>query len=227
MVEIDERAGGPFAGGEAGCARPVPSRATAWWRWSAMASMTVRSSPQRISASPSAPPPTLPARPRPLVLPAGGLWMLPWVVDVARAVRRTILTNLIWAFGYNLVALTLAALGLLQPILAAAVMAGSSILVGHEFAAAVERLPGSCSAPIPEQPSGTAIGTRRLERRRCADGRARRSSGAEARLQPNMSWVKASYQPTASCAVWRRISALSPTLLTKVVDALILPVAPA
>jgi Cu2+-exporting ATPase len=34
-----------------------------------------------------------------------------------------------WAFGYNLVALTLAALGLLQPILAAAVMAGSSILV--------------------------------------------------------------------------------------------------
>ena len=55
--------------------------------------------------------------------------MLPWVVDVARAVRRTILTNLLWAFGYNLIALTLAMLGLLQPILAAAVMAGSSILV--------------------------------------------------------------------------------------------------
>ena len=55
--------------------------------------------------------------------------MLPWVVDVARAVRRTILTNLLWAFGYNLVALTAAAFGLLQPILAAAVMAGSSILV--------------------------------------------------------------------------------------------------
>ena len=47
-----------------------------------------------------------------LVLPADGLWMLPWVVDVARAVRRTILTNLMWAFGYNLVALTFAALGL-------------------------------------------------------------------------------------------------------------------
>ena len=55
--------------------------------------------------------------------------MLPWVVDVARAVRMTIITNLLWAFGYNLIALTLAALGLLQPILAAAVMAGSSVLV--------------------------------------------------------------------------------------------------
>jgi Cu2+-exporting ATPase len=44
-------------------------------------------------------------------------------------VRRTILTNLLWAFGYNLITLTAAALGLLQPILAAAVMAGSTVLV--------------------------------------------------------------------------------------------------
>ncbi len=64
-----------------------------------------------------------------VVLPRDGLWMLPWVVDLARAVRTTILTNLLWAFGYNLIALTLAVLGLLQPVLAAAVMAGSSILV--------------------------------------------------------------------------------------------------
>ncbi len=64
-----------------------------------------------------------------LVLPSGGLWMLPWVVSVARLVRRTILTNLMWAFGYNLVALTLAAFGLLQPVLAAAIMASSSLLL--------------------------------------------------------------------------------------------------
>jgi Cu2+-exporting ATPase len=64
-----------------------------------------------------------------LVLPKNGLWMLPWVVGVARAVRRTIVTNLIWAFGYNLVALTLAALGILQPVLAAAIMASSSLLL--------------------------------------------------------------------------------------------------
>jgi Cu2+-exporting ATPase len=64
-----------------------------------------------------------------LVLPMGGLWMLPWVIAVARMARRTILTNLIWAFGYNLVALTLAVLGILQPVLAAAVMASSSLLL--------------------------------------------------------------------------------------------------
>ena len=75
-----------------------------------------------------------------LVLPADGLWLLPWIVTVARAVRATILTNLAWAFGYNLVALTLAALGLLQPILAAAVMAGSSLLVVMN-SLRLERLP--------------------------------------------------------------------------------------
>jgi Cu2+-exporting ATPase len=64
-----------------------------------------------------------------LVLPKDGLFMLPWVITVARAVRKTIVTNLIWAFGYNLVALTLAALGLLQPVLAAAIMASSSLLL--------------------------------------------------------------------------------------------------
>lgn len=64
-----------------------------------------------------------------LVLPPGGLWMLPWIVSVARATHRIVLGNLMWAFGYNLVALTMAVGGLLQPILAAAVMAGSSLLV--------------------------------------------------------------------------------------------------
>ena len=88
-----------------------------------------------------------------IVLPAGGLFLLPWVIDVARAVRANILTNLMWAFGYNLVALTLAALGLLQPILAAAVMAGSSILVVLN-SLRLERLPDPVSAPIAGLPSG-------------------------------------------------------------------------
>jgi Cu2+-exporting ATPase len=64
-----------------------------------------------------------------LVLPKDGLWMLPWVIVVSRTVRLTIVTNLAWAFGYNLIALTLAALGTLQPVLAAAVMASSSLLL--------------------------------------------------------------------------------------------------
>jgi Cu2+-exporting ATPase len=64
-----------------------------------------------------------------VVLPPGGLWMLPWVIDVARAVRAAILTNLTWAFAYNFIAVGLAMVGLLQPVLAAAVMAGSSVVV--------------------------------------------------------------------------------------------------
>jgi heavy metal translocating P-type ATPase len=85
-----------------------------------------------------------------LVLPRGGLWMLPWVVDMARAVRMTILTNLLWAFGYNLIALTLAVLGLLQPILAAAVMAGSSILVVLN-SLRLERIPDPIHTPFAGQ----------------------------------------------------------------------------
>jgi P-type Cu2+ transporter len=87
-----------------------------------------------------------------VVLPASGLWLLPWVVDVARAVRLTIFTNLMWAFGYNLVALTLAVLGLLQPVLAAAVMAGSSILVVVN-SLRLERLPDPLPSPLAERSS--------------------------------------------------------------------------
>jgi Cu2+-exporting ATPase len=81
-----------------------------------------------------------------VVLPPGGLRLLPWIIDAARAVRTTVRTNLLWAFGYNLVALTLAALGMLQPIIAAAVMAGSSILVVLN-SLRLERLPD----PVPPQ----------------------------------------------------------------------------
>jgi Cu2+-exporting ATPase len=90
-----------------------------------------------------------------VVLPADGLWMLPWVVDVARAVRRTVITNLVWAFGYNLVAVALAALGHLQPILAAAVMAGSSILVVLN-SLRLERLPDPVRSALPGQSSKVA-----------------------------------------------------------------------
>ena len=84
-----------------------------------------------------------------LVLPLDGLWTLPWVVTVARLIRRTVLTNLAWAFGYNLVALTLAALGLLQPVLAAAIMASSSLLLVVNSLRLV-RLPDPVPAPRPQ-----------------------------------------------------------------------------
>jgi Cu2+-exporting ATPase len=85
-----------------------------------------------------------------LVLPADGLWLLPWVVGRARAVRSTILANLAWAFGYNLIALTCAVLGLLQPILAAGVMAGSSLMVVLN-SLRLERLPGPRYPSEPQQ----------------------------------------------------------------------------
>ncbi|MEU6084791.1 heavy metal translocating P-type ATPase [Streptomyces sp. NPDC047108] len=54
------------------------------------------------------------------------------VADAVRLARRTLGTiraNLVWAFGYNLVTVPLAAVGLLNPMLAAAAMSASSLLV--------------------------------------------------------------------------------------------------
>ncbi len=50
-------------------------------------------------------------------------------IRLARATLRTIKGNLAWAFGYNLAALPLAAAGFLNPMLAGAAMALSSVFV--------------------------------------------------------------------------------------------------
>jgi Cu+-exporting ATPase len=50
-------------------------------------------------------------------------------IDISRRTYRKIRQNLFWAFAYNVVGIPLAALGLLNPVLAGAMMAFSSVSV--------------------------------------------------------------------------------------------------
>jgi Cu2+-exporting ATPase len=64
-----------------------------------------------------------------VVLLDDDLTRLPEVLSLARRTRRRVRQNLGWAFGYNAVAIPLAALGALNPLAAALAMAASSLLV--------------------------------------------------------------------------------------------------
>jgi Cu+-exporting ATPase len=64
-----------------------------------------------------------------LTLVSGDLRAAPDAIRLSRATLRTIKQNLGWAFGYNVAAIPLAAVGLLNPVIAAAAMALSSLSV--------------------------------------------------------------------------------------------------
>jgi P-type Cu+ transporter len=64
-----------------------------------------------------------------LTLVSGDLRAAPDAIRLARATLGTIKGNLFWAFAYNVAALPLAALGLLNPLIAGAAMAFSSVFV--------------------------------------------------------------------------------------------------
>jgi len=64
-----------------------------------------------------------------VVLTRHDLTLIPWFIRLSRRTRRIIRENLGWAFAYNLVAVPLAALGIISPVIAAATMAASSLLV--------------------------------------------------------------------------------------------------
>ncbi|HWH43591.1 MAG TPA: heavy metal translocating P-type ATPase [Thermoleophilaceae bacterium] len=64
-----------------------------------------------------------------LTLVSGDLLAAADAIALSRATLRTIRQNLAWAFGYNVAALPLAAAGLLNPVIAGAAMAFSSVSV--------------------------------------------------------------------------------------------------
>ena len=64
-----------------------------------------------------------------LTVVSGDLTVVADAVRLARATLRTIKGNLFWAFAYNVAAIPVAMLGLLNPVLAGAAMAFSSVFV--------------------------------------------------------------------------------------------------
>src|SRR5699024_8857457 len=66
-----------------------------------------------------------------IILVRDDLYAIADAITLARATNRTIRTNLIWAFGYNIASIPIAAAGLLNPLIAAAAMSLSSVFVVH------------------------------------------------------------------------------------------------
>ena len=86
-----------------------------------------------------------------IILLKSEIEMVPESLDLARATLRTIKQNLFWAFFYNAIGVPLAALGFMSPVLCAAAM-GLSDLVVIGNALRLRRLspftPGAPSHPI-------------------------------------------------------------------------------
>jgi Cu+-exporting ATPase len=92
-----------------------------------------------------------------LTLVSGDLGAAVDAIRLSRATLRTIKQNLAWAFGYNLAALPLAAIGLLNPIMAGAAMALSSVSVVAN-ALRLRRFAGAPqSAPVAAGPDKASL----------------------------------------------------------------------
>jgi len=106
-----------------------------------------------------------------LILLRDDLRVVPEAITLARATLTTIRRNLAWAFGYNAAAVPLAALGFLNPLIAAAAMTMSSVLVVANSlrlrrfrfrfgeAEALMRAPDRGQADVAEQPAEPAVRT--------------------------------------------------------------------
>jgi cation transport ATPase len=83
-----------------------------------------------------------------LILVRDDLGVVPDAIRLARSTMRTIRGNLVWAFGYNVVAIPLAASGRLDPLIAGAAMALSSAFVVWN-SSRLRRFQGTQAPPAP------------------------------------------------------------------------------
>ena len=76
------------------------------------------------------------------------LALLPWAIALARATRRTIRRNLLWAVAYNTIGIGLAATGHLNPIFAAlAMVLSSGFVIGESLRLATLAGPATIEQP--------------------------------------------------------------------------------
>jgi magnesium-transporting ATPase (P-type) len=93
-----------------------------------------------------------------ITLERGDLRAAAEAIRLSRRTLRTIKGNLFWAFAYNVAALPLAAAGLLNPMLAGAAMAFSSVFVVSNSLRLRRFRPQSDSPPQPGKAQWIVVG---------------------------------------------------------------------